>query len=79
MWPGPLLPISQTTAWVSSPAERTVRGRPTSLLNEATLATVRSCRPRTAAVRSLVHVFPVEPVTAMTVAVLPSRSSRARS
>src|SRR5215208_1789615 len=68
MWPGPRAPISTTTASVSGSIRVRVRGRPTSLLNDAWLATTRRVVPRTAASRSLVVVLPLEPVTATTAA-----------
>ena len=77
MCPGPRLPISQTTASVRSVARTIVSGRPTSLLKEAWLLTTSSVRESTAAVKSFVNVFPVEPVIPTTVASRRERASRA--
>ena len=79
MCPGPLLPISHTPASVAPSAARIVRGSPTSLLNEASLATTRNRSASTAAVRSFVHVLPVDPVMPTTYAESADRSPRARS
>ena len=79
MWPGPRLPISHTMTSVPSAADRIVSGNPTSLLNDAGLATVLNLRPRMAAAKSFVQVLPVEPVMPTTVASLRPRSSAARS
>src|SRR5829696_6314591 len=68
MWPGPRAPISTTTARVPGSIRVRVRGRPTSLLNDAWLATVATVVARAAASRSLVVVLPLDPVTATTVA-----------
>ena len=79
MWPGPRAPISTTTAWVPGSIRARVRGRPTSLLNDAWLATVSRRVARTAASRSLVVVLPLDPVTATTVAAERSRTAVPRA
>ena len=79
MWPGPRAPISTTTAWVPGSIRARVRGRPTSLLYDAGLATVSRRVARTAASRSLVVVLPLDPVTATTVAAERSRTAVPRA
>ncbi len=62
MWPWPRAPISSTTHRASSEALSRVSGRPSSLLNDRSLAAVGKLEPRHAATRSLVVVLPTEPV-----------------
>jgi hypothetical protein len=62
MCPGPLAPISNTTASASPGALARVSGKPNSLLNDRGLATVRRPADNAAAAMSLVDVFPTEPV-----------------
>ena len=59
-----LAPISATKKRVSRPTFNAVRGRPISLLNEPTGATVGPSVDSRAAMRSLVVVLPTEPVRA---------------
>ena len=73
MWPTPLAPISITATSVSSAASSSVRGTPSSLLNERRLAAVARDGLVAAAIRSLTEVLPTEPVTPMT-AMSPRRS-----
>ena len=72
-WPTPRAPISITATSVSSAASSSVRGTPSSLLNERRLAAVARDGLVAAAIRSLTEVLPTEPVTAMT-AMSPRRS-----
>ncbi len=66
MWPGPRAPISITAASVPSSAPTSVRGTPSSLLNDPALATVRHRAASAAASRSFTLVLPTEPVTPTT-------------
>ena len=72
MWPMPRAPISHTTACVPGGTDRIVSGRPISLLNDSGLAATDSVAPSAAAVKSFVHVLPVEPVMPRNVALSPS-------
>ncbi len=63
MCPTPRAPISTTTASASSGALAKVRGTPSSLLNDRSLAATMSKRTAsTAARRSLTVVLPTDPV-----------------
>ena len=79
MCPDPRAPISTTTTSVSSGALTSVRGTPSSLLNERSLAVVCSAPPRAPAQRSLTVVLPTEPVTPMTSSGRRTRAARPRS
>ena len=70
-------PISATTTCVSGGAPSRVIGRPTSLFSDSRLAWVRNLVARTAPAMSFVDVFPLAPVTAITLASIRDRSSRA--
>ncbi len=67
MWPLPLAPISSTRKRVSAATRRAVSGSPISLLKEPSVYTVLPIRPSSWAIRSLVPVFPAEPVRPITV------------
>ncbi len=67
MWPLPRAPISSTRYRVSGSMRSTVEGKPISLLKERRLATVGPCCSKMWRSRSLVLVFPAEPVRASTV------------
>ena len=60
------MPISRTSTSVASDAFKIVTGSPCSLLKLRTLATTRFAEDNAATMRSLVEVFPTEPVTPMT-------------
>jgi hypothetical protein len=77
--PGRLAPASTINAWVSAGASRIVSGTPIRLLRFARVAYVRYLVPSTAASISLVLVFPLVPVTAMTGPSSIRRRVRARS
>ena len=80
MCPGARAPISTTSASQDSPAARIVSGTPSSLLNERGLAVVAYRCDNTDRRRSLVDVFPTEPVTAATrLSVIRTRHHRASS
>ena len=64
--PAPRMPISSTKNSVASSACKIVKGTPTSVLKDPTAATVRPAELSTCARRSLVLVFPLDPVMAMT-------------
>ena len=68
IWPAPRIAISSTSTSVSSGAPRISSGRPISVLKFWREATVRRCEVSVASSKSLVVVFPVEPVTPMTFA-----------
>src|SRR5664280_1246883 len=68
MWPNPREPISRTRYAVVGVIRQTVSGTPTSELREPTLATVSPWRCSTDHSRSLVLVFPEDPVMPMTTA-----------
>ncbi len=83
---GPARRSGLLRAWPSpGPAPRSARGalrissgRPISVFRLAREATVRRCGASSASSRSLVEVFPVDPVTPMTVAPSSSRQAAAR-
>ncbi len=66
MWPTPRAEFSSTRYRVPAVARSTVYGWPSSLLNDPGGATVGPSRDRSWASRSLVEVFPEEPVTPTT-------------
>ncbi len=66
MWPTPRAPISSTTQRASSGALSSVSGRPSSLLNDCSLAAVGNAVARHARTKSLVVVFPTDPVMPIT-------------
>lgn len=79
MWPGPLAPISTTSASTSSGALHRVSGTPISLLKDRSLAEVTSLVASTPAIRSFTVVFPTDPVTPMTLPDMRARAKPARS
>ena len=62
MWPGPRADSSRTMYLVAKSARSTVSGWPNSLLNDPAGATVGPRRSTSWAARSLVEVFPDDPV-----------------
>src|SRR5690606_15173323 len=61
-WPTPRAPISTTRASLPAGALTSVRGTPSSLLNDPALAHVRHRATRAARTRSFTLVLPTEPV-----------------
>ncbi|SKZ46215.1 Uncharacterised protein [Mycobacteroides abscessus subsp. abscessus] len=79
MCPTPRAPISTTAASVSSGALKSVSGRPSSLLNDFSLAAVRNVVESSPASRSLVDVLPTDPVIPTTRSGSRRRAARPRS
>ena len=71
------MPISHTAASSDGVARRMLRGTPMWLFRLPCVAMVRNPCERTEAVRSLVEVFPLEPVRPMTVRVSSERHQAA--
>ena len=63
MWPRPRAPISTSRTSVPAGAPSSVRGTPSSLLKDSSLAPPAGRVPIVAAVRSLTVVLPTDPVT----------------
>ena len=61
------MPISHTAISSAGSAFRMLRGTPMWLFRLPSVATVRNFRERTAAVRSFVEVFPLDPVRPTTI------------
>ena len=75
IWPRPRIPISTTAISVSSSRRQRVSGSPISLFWLPSATTVRACGEQSAPRMSFVDVFPVEPVTATTLAAERSRTA----
>ena len=75
--PNPRIAISSTSTWVPSGAERMASGSPISVFQFCGLDATIRCGEISAVVRSLVEVFPTEPVIPITCAARSRRQARA--
>ena len=77
IWPAPRIASSSTSTSVPNGAARISSGIPISVLKFAREAAILRCGVIIAAIRSLVVVFPTDPVTAITKAARSFRHARA--